>query len=83
MKLDFMRDICAPIGGISILAFFIWVCFYVRDTDKQMKAEREAFCAGKTVVEIGGCDRGLGCSVRLSSGEKTKMYMPLVGDPCK
>ena len=81
--MPFWEEMILRMLGVLLGFFLIGLC--AQKFTKMVKNERDEknkFCEGKTVIDVGGCDN-FGCSVRLSSGEKYKMFEPLKGEPCK
>ena len=66
------------LAGMTVFTVLLLICAIFAFPEKQ--SVEACFRESKTVIAIGGCDRGALCAVAFSDGSRGKTIYPLVGD---
>ena len=66
------------VAGMMAVTTLLIICAIFAFPEKQ--SVEACFRESKTVIAIGGCDRGALCAVAFSDGSRGKTIYPLVGD---
>ena len=66
--------------GLAVVAIILFVSVIMM---KHSLNEKQKFCNGTSIIEIGGCDHNGNCAVKLNTGEVAFSRYPLLGEPCK